>query len=304
MTIQNIVLILICLLLLCCNKPSNNETKQLEVSNQTLNLGVAGTKDSFTIQSNVNWQITSSASWLSLSATSGSNNSKIYVTATQNNTSGNTISASITITPVGTTNIQPVVVTVRQSYEKLSTQWTKLYRGSASDTVYYMTKTNDGGFVLAGNSESNDGDLLAGYGDAVGSHGGQDYFVLKVDGSGNKQWSKVFGGSGDEKARSVIATTDGGYIVAGERASADGDLMNLAKGAWIIKLDGAGNKQWSKTYGGSGVSYAYCLEAQVDTRRERQRSLSHLFKLYACDAITFKLFLKLLANDNNIIRFT
>jgi hypothetical protein len=296
-----LVVVLAFIAVLSCNKPFVDETKQLEVNNHALE--IVGNIDSFTIHSNVDWQITSTASWFSLSKTSGNGDSKIYVTTTQINTTGNSIAERITVTPVGTREALPQIVTIRQSYEKLSTKWTKVYGGSAMDTVYYMTNMADGGFVLVGNSKSDNGDLTPGYGDydawvikvdgqgnkqwskrfggagfdealsvaqttdggcimagvttssngdATGNHGGSDYLVIKLDATGNKQWGKVFGGSGDERTRSVIATSDGGYIVAGESGSIDGDLTNLIKGAWLVKLDGNGNKQWSKTYGGSG----------------------------------------------------
>lgn len=316
MKLLRAVPIFMCILWLSCNKqPPDNETKHLEVSNQTLRIEINGSRDSFTIQSNVSWQITGSANWFSLSQTSGSNDATIYVTATQNNTSGNTRAERMTVTPVANTDVYPLGVTVKQSYEKLSTKWVKLYGGSENDTIFYMTKARDGGFVMAGSSTSNDGDLTSGYGsvdawlikldsngtkqwsrkyggsgfeeamsvaatndggyvmagvtsskdgDAAGNHGGYDYFVLRVDGNGNKQWSKAFGGSGDEKARSVITTADGGCIVAGETASTDGDLANLSKGAWLIKLDASGNKQWSKTYGGSDGEEIWSIITDAD----------------------------------------
>jgi hypothetical protein len=77
--------------------------------------------------------------------------------------------------------------------------------------------------------------------------GGGDVWVLKLDGSGNVQWQKTYGGTDDDEARAIAPTSDGGYVVAGWTTSfgAGGDDV------WVLKLDGSGNVQWQKTYGGT-----------------------------------------------------
>ncbi len=71
---------------------------------------------------------------------------------------------------------------------------------------------------------------------------------------GELDWVRSFGGSGEETAQKVIATTDGGYAVLGYSNSTDGDLLGKSSSVndyWLLRLDADGNLQWSKTYGGS-----------------------------------------------------
>ena len=74
------------------------------------------------------------------------------------------------------------------------------------------------------------------------------------------EWDKTFGGSDDDRAYSLIQTTDGGYMVAGytfSKGAGKGDI-------WVIKLDGKGNKLWDKTFGGSGDDGAVSLIQTTD----------------------------------------
>ena len=72
---------------------------------------------------------------------------------------------------------------------------------------------------------------------------------------GEIEWIKNFGGSGEDTAQSIIATSDGGFAVFGFTNSIDGDVSDKTMPVvdyWLLKLDIEGNLQWSKTYGGSG----------------------------------------------------
>ena len=96
-------------------------------------------------------------------------------------------------------------------------QWQKCLGGPNVDRAYSVQQTADGGYIVAGRTLSN-------YGDVTGSHGSWDYWVVKLDSSGNIQWQKCLGGTGNDYANSVQQTTDGGYIVAGYTISNDGDV--------------------------------------------------------------------------------
>ncbi len=61
--------------------------------------------------------------------------------------------------------------------------------------------------------------------DVSGNHGEEDFWIVKLDGFGTIQWQKSLGGSEDDHARSIQQTTDGGYIVAGDSESNDGDIL-------------------------------------------------------------------------------
>jgi hypothetical protein len=112
--------------------------------------------------------------------------------------------------------------------------WTKTIGGSSSDFALSITQSSDGGYAVAGWTES------------FGA-GGYDMYVVKLDSSGNVQWAKTIGGSGGDGANSIIQSSDGGYVVAGQTYSpgAGGDI-------YVVKLDSSGNVQWAKTIGGSG----------------------------------------------------
>ncbi len=112
-------------------------------------------------------------------------------------------------------------------------QWQKSLGGWANDFAYSIKQTSDGGFIVAGSSESTDGDVS-------GNHGGgaPDFWVVKLNSSGNIQWQKSLGGNDGDEASSIQQTSDGGYIIAGFTYSVDGDVSGNHGGfdAWLVKL--------------------------------------------------------------------
>lgn len=124
--------------------------------------------------------------------------------------------------------------------------WQKCIGGSGDDEANSIFTTSDNGCVIAGSADKNGGDIS-------GWHGAKDFLVAKLDSLGTLQWSKVFGGSGDDIAYAVKQTTDGGYIVCGYTNSFNGDVVG-GKGygdVWVIKLDSDGNLIWQKVFGGN-----------------------------------------------------
>lgn len=89
----------------------------------------------------------------------------------------------------------------------------------------------------------------------IGQKGGSfDACLFKLDTNGNLQWNKTFGGTQDDGATFVLQTIDGGYILSGFTYS------NVPGGdAWLIKTDANGNELWNKTFGGTGIEYAYSV---------------------------------------------
>jgi len=133
--------------------------------------------------------------------------------------------------------------------------WENSFGGSQTDIARSVKQTTDGGYIIAGYSNSSDGDLNQNYGLF-------DVWILKLDTSGNIIWQKSLGGSGDDIARCIQQTTDGGYIIAGYSNSDDGDLINNKGNSdyWIIKLDASGVISWQKSLGGSGDEEAQSIQ--------------------------------------------
>jgi len=95
--------------------------------------------------------------------------------------------------------------------------WQKSFGGKATDEANSIRQTRDGGYIIAGASASNDGDV-------TGNHGDTDYWIVKLATDGNLKWEKSLGGSKYDAGQSVLQTNDGGYIIAGVTHSEDGDI--------------------------------------------------------------------------------
>lgn len=125
-------------------------------------------------------------------------------------------------------------------------QWRRYFGGTNNDRSYSVVAAHDGGFVMAGASESDDFDVT----DPKGSY---DFWVVKVDKNGTMLWQKSLGGSGIDIARDITPTVDGGYVVVGQTFSTDADVSknNGESDAWMVKLNDDGGMLWQKTFGGS-----------------------------------------------------
>jgi hypothetical protein len=91
--------------------------------------------------------------------------------------------------------------------------------------------------------------------------GGCDVLVVKMNDEGDEEWSKTYGGPGDDSAMSVQQTSDGGYIVAGVTYS-----YSVAgwSDLWLVKTNMMGERQWSKAFGGSGEDMADSIQRTSD----------------------------------------
>jgi len=142
-------------------------------------------------------------------------------------------------------------------------QWDKLMGGSTEQSPASISQTADGGYIVSGSSSSSQSGDVSGVNHNIqgGNPFADDYWIVKLDPSGNKQWDKLLGGHGSDVNRSIQQTSDGGYIVAGFSGGSpgqngDGDITGVYKGVinlWIVKLDATGNKIWDKLMGGNGM---------------------------------------------------
>jgi hypothetical protein len=144
--------------------------------------------------------------------------------------------------------------------------WQKSFGYSGLDSGFSLIQTNDNGFLLIGVL-----DVTASGGDGKTNksnlkHAGGDYWAIKIDATGNKQWSNYYGGSFTDTPYDVIQTSDNGYIIVGSSDSDDVDISNN-KGEydfWVIKISETGELLWEKNFGGSEIDEARSIEATSD----------------------------------------
>ena len=138
-------------------------------------------------------------------------------------------------------NIRMDTVLLLKTDSKGIEQWNRTFGGPDFNRFYSVQNTLDGGYILAGKkgrwAES------------------ADAWLLKTDANGNEQWNKTFGLDGLDRVNSVVQTSDGGYVMAGQIDTArnpdfKGQIFYEDYDAWIFKTDASGNLEWSKTVGG------------------------------------------------------
>ncbi|MEO8151418.1 MAG: T9SS type A sorting domain-containing protein [Bacteroidia bacterium] len=147
-------------------------------------------------------------------------------------------------------------------------QWDRRYGGFGYDHLNSLAQTNDGGYLLGGNSTSDiSGDKTQNSQDTTSYLAG-DYWIVKIDSSGNKQWDKRFGGKAAEHLASMEKTIDGGYILGGYSFSgAGGDKTQPSWGSfdyWVVKIDSIGVKQWDRRFGGTSADYLNTIHQTID----------------------------------------
>jgi hypothetical protein len=132
-------------------------------------------------------------------------------------------------------------------------EWQRCFGGTQEDGASYMILTSDGGYAIAGYTQSDDGEVKGFHPSLDSAHTTGDFWIVKLDVSGVIQWQKCLGGSGDDIASCIIQTSDRGYIVVGHTYSSDGDVTgnNGGSDAWVVKLDSSGNIRWEKCFGAS-----------------------------------------------------
>ena len=145
-------------------------------------------------------------------------------------------------------------------------QWQNTIGGSDEEQLFSVEQTTDGGYILGGISTSNiSGDKTE---NSIGGNNNNDYWIIKLDGSGNIQWQNTIGGSSEEILCSVRQTADGGYVVGGSSISnISGDKIENSWGDydyWILKLDFAGNILWQNNIGGTGEDNLYTINQTSD----------------------------------------
>jgi hypothetical protein len=142
-------------------------------------------------------------------------------------------------------------------------QWDARFGGTSVDKLTALQQTSDGGYILGGISFSGIG------GDKTQPNKGiNDYWIVKINGKGKKQWDATFGGNSFDELYALQQTADGGYILGGASFSdSSGDKTQRTRGGkdfWIVKVDPAGNKEWDAAFGGSAFEELFSLRQTKD----------------------------------------
>ncbi len=126
-------------------------------------------------------------------------------------------------------------------------QWQKALGGSMTEIAASIQVTQDGGYIVSGQGNSFDGDV-------IGCHGGYDAWVVKLNSTGNITWQKCYGGSQNESANDIQKTVDGGYVFTGLSYSVDGDVTCNAGifDLLVVKISNIGQPEWQTSMGGHG----------------------------------------------------
>lgn len=139
--------------------------------------------------------------------------------------------------------------------------WQKTFGSSGQDMLKSVILTNDGGFLLAGSSDTKpfskeefaekdfiDGDKK------TASRGKSDFWIIKLNAKGEEEWQKTIGGFGEDELNSVLKTKDGGFLLGGSSGSnVSGEKTQNGFGGmdyWVVKINSKGEIDWQKTFGG------------------------------------------------------
>lgn len=146
-------------------------------------------------------------------------------------------------------------------------EWERSFGYSGVDNGLSVLQTQDQGFLISGvldvTSSNGEGNT-----NRIGSsrHAGGDYWILKLNEMGVLQWSRLFGGTYTDTPHAINETQDGDFIIVGSSDSIDLDISN-SKGSydyWVLKLSGAGDLIWEKSFGGSEIDEAKAMAPAID----------------------------------------
>ena len=134
-------------------------------------------------------------------------------------------------------------------------QWEKPLGGSGEDSGASIKKTRDGGYIVAGRTDSNDGDVAE-----KNQYGGVDYWVIKLSSDGDIEWEHTYGRNDySDHANDIIQSKDGGYVVVGTSGTYD-----TLQRCWTIKLSESGIIEWEKVTGTNNNDDANSLTEMQD----------------------------------------
>jgi uncharacterized repeat protein (TIGR01451 family) len=143
-------------------------------------------------------------------------------------------------------------------------QWQNTIGGAGLEYLVSIHQTADSGFIVGGYSDSQaNGDKTE------ISLGQEDYWIVRLDRTGNILWQNTIGGNLSDKLSALEITYDGGYILSGTSLSnISGDKTENSILAsldyWVVKTDSLGQIQWQKTIGGDNSDIATSIHNTLD----------------------------------------
>lgn len=145
-------------------------------------------------------------------------------------------------------------------------QWQTVLGGFQSEGAASIKSVADGGYIIAGYTESVSGDVMGMHGDHSTYSDTPDMWVIKLNNIGVMQWQRCLGGYKLDYAYSVDTFPDGSFLIGGMTRSTDGDVVGNHGGsdAFLVKLDGLGNILWKRAYGGSGGDAIWKVKVTSD----------------------------------------
>jgi len=143
-------------------------------------------------------------------------------------------------------------------------EWAHCYGGSKEDYARNVKQTHDKGYITAGWTFSDDGDV-------TGNHGNSDCWIVKTDSFGLLQWEKCLGGTYNESAYAIQTVKNNGYIIIGSSNSNDGDVSghhgevgSENDDVWVVKIKNNGNIEWQKSLGGTNQDRGSDIQSTRD----------------------------------------
>ena len=125
--------------------------------------------------------------------------------------------------------------------------WSRTFGGEHKDVCNSVIQTTDGGYILAGFTES------------FGA-GEREMWLVRTDSDGDSLWSRTLGGEGWDECHSVIQTLDGGYALGGYTGSFGAGVYDI----WLVRTDADGDSLWSRTFGGRNTEVCYSMIQTAD----------------------------------------
>lgn len=127
------------------------------------------------------------------------------------------------------------------------TLWTRVFGGDSTDRAKSICQTSDGGFAIAG------------YTNSFGN-GYYDVYVIRLDMNGDTLWTRTYGGDTTDIGSSIQQTEDGGFIIAGSTLSFGQGMADI----YLIKINSKGDSLWSKTFGQDSLEYSRAVRVMDD----------------------------------------